>query len=1254
MTRSCSIGRFAYREFGRLQWRCIASMLVVVLVTLPASADVVLEDFEPLLRLDLPGHTGEVRALAFSADSSRLISGGRDKLAMVWQVGDGAGGQAAPRLRDIVLRRTLERVIRWQIARGPRGAIQALAASPAGDPPVFAVAGYGAMGSTGEIVLVDARDGGWIKTLGGAPGPGVERPGHRQSVVSLEFTADGGWLLSQDLDGQAFAWKRSDNWRPVELAKREEERFDAAVVKSLLSMPPMRPLAALGKDRAALPELVPSSGAAVPTWKIRVIDLERPNEKGRLLSFEHRGVVTALSATPDGNHLVSADAAGRIALLDPAGSRGPISWEVKPTAEGLAIMPDGKRVVVAVAADLSGGSPRLETWDLAPLRRVASRSVNASVRALRVSPDGRWMAWSDGTDHSIWLERTAEIGLPEADLPAGSRRRLGGVAQRISRLAFSSAAADAKRQAPPADEAQPLLRQRNIAIRKQQPPEPPGGGTPPTRIAVSRGVAGADGPPQFDAAFDIMGLAMSAVRDEKDWAPAAGRPGGWTIRPDSRPRAEQPPGVQRWELLQEGRPSGFIDLALDWQGPAGGGPAVSWLAKRDAATPWAVALGTDVGIFVYKLAESGRGPCRLIRWFRGNENRVLALAVSEDGRWLASGGGDGITMLWSLSGLDREAGLSERWGVDVRVENGKAVVESVDEAGPLVGRDVRVGDVIAKISFASGRTGPRTEHTAGDAIRAALADLPWNTSVTFTVDRGGNSRAFNRNPAWENIAAVHLADEGEWAFWSPRGYYAASANGDRMFGWLVNRGIDRLPRFFRANQFRRRLERPDVVSRLLAEGSLDAALRATAREVPAAPSAELPQQIRETPEVRIVSPKPIDVARNGRLAVRAEVEVPDGVEIDRVKAHVSGVPAAARPRVVEDVAAAKGRPRRMVYEWELDLPEQDRHLVSVFAAARQGPTESKEVTITADSPRPQRRPRLHVVASGVGRYANAPQWIEAQRARGGSLPDDAWDLLFPTQDAVAIRDALAGHALDLYDLGSPPILLAEGAATRGRWKDAVAKLAAELKDTVKPDDIVILFLSGHGLRNMDAAGAYAYLCHDAELTISPSGEDFMPTSTGSIGWADLQPLADLPCRKLALVDTCHSGALGPAGRSTSVREFQDDMIVVFASAEDDQPSVEHESWGHGAFTKALLEGLGADKDDRGQLARADGMLASQQPDGVVTVDELIAYVMQRVPKLTEEFVRPGGIPKRQTPKASPTQLLDYVRPPLVTVVPTPR
>ena len=78
------------------------------------AADKGREEADPILRLDLPGHTGEVRALAFTPDSQRLISGGRDKVAMVWTLEDAAipaaeDGDEERVTRNIARRRARER-----------------------------------------------------------------------------------------------------------------------------------------------------------------------------------------------------------------------------------------------------------------------------------------------------------------------------------------------------------------------------------------------------------------------------------------------------------------------------------------------------------------------------------------------------------------------------------------------------------------------------------------------------------------------------------------------------------------------------------------------------------------------------------------------------------------------------------------------------------------------------------------------------------------------------------------------------------------------------------------------------------------------------------------------------------------------------------------------------------------------------------------------------------------------------------------
>jgi hypothetical protein len=491
------------------------------------------------------------------------------------------------------------------------------------------------------------------------------------------------------------------------------------------------------------------------------------------------------------------------------------------------------------------------------------------------------------------------------------------------------------------------------------------------------------------------------------------------------------------------------------------------------------------------------------------------------------------------------------------------------------------------------------------------------------------------------VAAAYLDADDEWAFWTPRGYYAASANGDRLFGWLVNRGIDRLPRFFRANQFRRKLERPDVVSRILIEGSLDAALRAAGRAVPESSAIVLPQQIASAPEVRLIPPAAKPDGPAGRLVVAAEVDVPAGAEVDRVRFFGNGVPAVSPPRLVAEVAAADGESRRLRYEAELLLPEQDRHLVNVFAATRSGAADADELKVTVeDLPLRTRDPRIFIITAGVDRYANAEQW-----QRSGLGFDD---LRFAVKDAGSIRDALAKGRLGLYDQGADHFL-ADEQMTRSGWKHTVRSMLESIKSQIEPDDLLVLFLAGHGLTDVEAEGAYAYLCHDAALRVTAADDQVVPTGEGAIGWTDLAELADLPCRKFALVDTCHSGALGPAARSTTIREFQENMIVVLAAAADDQSSLESDDWGHGLFTKVLLEGLSGKADVRGGRP-ADQRASSQAAglkDGIVSLDELIDYVRVHVPRIAGENGRV------QTPTVSPVDLLDFVRPPLAKIAELP-
>jgi WD40 repeat protein len=127
----------------------------------------------------------------------------------------------------------------------------------------------------------------------------------------------------------------------------------------------------------------------------------------------------------------------------------------------------------------------------------------------------------------------------------------------------------------------------------------------------------------------------------------------------------------------------------------------------------------------------------------------------------------------------------------------------------------------------------------------------------------------------------------KWVAWTPTGYYMASAGGEDLIGWHVNRGWEQEGDFFPASQFRAEYNRPDIVRLVLKTRdearAISEANQASDREVPTKPiAANLP------PVVTITSPADgshfsgdsVDVAYSLRSSV--------GLSIDRLDVLVDG------------------------------------------------------------------------------------------------------------------------------------------------------------------------------------------------------------------------------------------------------------------------------------------------------------------------------------------------------------------------------
>jgi len=1077
---------------------------------------------QPWLRINVPGHTAAVQALEFSPDSRRLFSAGLDKVVQVWDL---AAMPASGKVRDLKRNFLRERTIRWQVSRGPRGSIYALAASPTED--LLAFGGYGAMGSTGEILLVHPADGTLVQVL----------EGHRQSICGLAFGADGKTLVSLDTDGQCRLWRRGEkDWTSEVLQETDTKVHGAELAAIIQRQPLVRPLAvAAGNLWLAVPQ--PAKRPEQLTWRLQQWSLAT-GKVTRTLDVPHPGVTTALAITPDGRQLASADLAGNLNVWDLNGPAAPARLPAGRVIRSLALSPDGKTLAAGSAAN--GGS-QLQLWDVAAGKTTSTRALEDHVQACRFSPDGKWFAYVGGRKNQVFVDRVALADAPSIALPGSSRK--------IMKVVFAA----------------------------EKPFERVAFGT---QYRAGGWNNNAELTEQFDPA---RGRASTQPQQPADWLPTDWLAGTWRVEPTAD-RASL-------RLFEGNAPRGSVALNVALQGHA---RCSCWIPGTNGK-PIALAVGTDQQnlVCVFQVTPQGAGP--LLRQFRGHQDVVLSLAVSRDLRLLVSGSADGTLQYWSLSEFQSPATVG-RWGAALQVADGKLNVQAINAAGPLFHKGVRRGDRVSRIAWFDGQQERETRDP--QQILSRLTDLDWYTQVSFTVER--DTRAplqFQLVPAWQALASVFVDDSGQWAFWTPEGYFDASVNGHTLFGWQVNRGSQSLPQFYRADQFRRTLERPDVMRQLLPSGSLDAALASAREVVTVTPDQVLAAQIASTPKVTILSPRSGDVVAAGKARVRAEVVLPADGRVSRTRVFANGV-VASQHQVVEQ--GAEGGQQRVVYEWDAALPQEERNLIEVFVLTEAKTSASENVVIQQRELPPVVPRRMYLLGVGVNKYQDAG--IES--------------LDYSVADAEALIRSLAQASRGLYEV-MPPVMLTGEAVTRGQWQSTLADLNARLKAEAKPDDLLVIFMAGHG--EVDPrTQVYHYICQDAKLDTLLDGSE-------TISWDDFRVLSDISCRKLALLDTCHSGAIQGVRTQNkfATREFQENLIFTLAAAAGDEASQERPDWQHGAFTKSLLDGLAGSAD--------------ASSDGVITLAELVDYTHSTVPKMTAE---------QQHPTAAPADLLEYVSLPL--------
>ena len=229
------------------------------------------------------------------------------------------------------------------------------------------------------------------------------------------------------------------------------------------------------------------------------------------------------------------------------------------------------------------------------------------------------------------------------------------------------------------------------------------------------------------------------------------------------------------------------------------------------------------------------------------------------------------------------------------------------------------------------------------------------------------------------------------------------------------------------------------------------------------------------------------------------------------------------------------------------------------------------------------KPNLYILAIGVSDYQ-----------------DSTIRLTYAHTDATAITQTFQQAEGRLFGRVQAR-LLTNAEATLGNIKRGIAWL--EQQATQK--DMVLIFVSSHGA--LDHKGNLYILPHDfSAQSLFATGLHIRDLTEGING---------SPCKKLIFLDACHSGQSAfdyfelAAAKASNLNQAVEDLlrtetgVTVMTSSTGREFSYEHPDWGHGAFTKALIEGLGGQADFNG--------------DRIVRLIELNLYVTERVKTLTQ-------------------------------------
>ncbi|WP_121632303.1 OmpA family protein [Tropicibacter alexandrii] len=440
----------------------------------------------------------------------------------------------------------------------------------------------------------------------------------------------------------------------------------------------------------------------------------------------------------------------------------------------------------------------------------------------------------------------------------------------------------------------------------------------------------------------------------------------------------------------------------------------------------------------------------------------------------------------------------------------------------------------------------------------------------------GNEVVFVDLRNMEKALTISTRADGEWIGYAPDGRFTASLGGTEGVYWSL--GDNFLP--FEA--LKDRYERPGLIRNKLQ------AIASGSAPAPEDKAPDVAADIFEAPYTVSLKSAPVVRTEAGSFTLELSVEkLKEGLPDPEIEYVLNGRRVLKSRGFEEDAFFDGNETIGLTRKFDLN---PGRNVIEASLVWKNARLMTQRVEV-------ERTSKSDVELQAAGRTL----WFFGVGVSDYEI--SAQNLNFAHRDAEELAKLAAAQEGRLFDQVRTKILTNADATER----NVRIEMNEFLKDSA-PDDVVVLFLAGHGVTD-DEQQLY-FMTHDADLS---------RPYTGMSVDRFRQFLENRPINQsaLMLLDICHSGAAQNEGRvvaDDAVQSLTEGTgAVVFASSSGSQKSLEDESFGggHGAFTAALLDGL------RGMADQTVG-----NRDGFNTLQEMIVFATSEVPKLTDGRQRP--------------------------------